>query len=233
MACFTGLKVCFGGSPLDLAFPKKFVYFGLKTPIGLPSMCLLEMSGRSYEGKAIQMEEWGELKPKTPAGQLPYADMPDGSVICESGAIGRTIAGASGFLGSGKNFTRSEILCGIGADMHKQMMSIAPTMFTVKDFNYAKKRAFEEGKPKVMEYIVKLEKFLLPSGDRFTDSGLTFGEVNLFCMLYCYANGAMPEVVQGGLKKFYDRMMAVPGIKKVIDGSSKFGPLGNYMCPIP
>jgi glutathione S-transferase len=196
-------------------------------------MCLLEMSGKSYEGKSVQMEEWGELKPKTPAGQLPYADMPDGSVICESGAIGRTIAGAAGFLGSGKNYTRSEMLMGIAADLHKEYMAISPTIFTVKDFNYAKKRAFEEGKPKVMEYCAKLEKNLLPNGDRFTDSGLTFGEVHVFCLLYCYSNGTMPEVVQGGLKKFYDRMMAVPGIKRVIDGESKFGQLGTYLIPVP
>jgi len=196
-------------------------------------MCLLEMSGKNYEAKSVKMEEWPDLKPKTPAGQLPYADMPDGSIICESGAIGRTIAGAAGFLGSGKNFTKSEMLCGMAADMNKEYMAIAPTMFTVKDFNYKKKAAFEEGKPKVFEYCIKLEKNLLPSGDRFTDSGLTFGEVYIFCLLYCYSNGAMPELAQGGLKKFFDRMIAVPGIKKVVDGTSRFGPLGDYMIPIP
>lgn len=233
-ACCSGIAKLFGATPLDLSMPKKFTYFGLKTPVGLPSMCLMEVSGKSYEGKSVTFDEWGELKPKTPAGQLPYADMPDGSVICESGAIGRTIAGAAGLLGQGKDFTKSETLCGIIADMNKCVMDSCPTIMTVKDFNYGKKMDFvEKGKPKAMDFCDKLAKNLLPSGDRFTTSGITYGEIVVFCHLHCYANGALPEVAEGSLKKFYDRMAAVPGIKKVLDGKSKFGPLGSYLVPIP
>merc|ERR1711974_276405 len=99
---------------------------------------------------------------------------------------------------------------------------------TVKNFDGAKKAAYIEQKPKVLEFLKKIGKFLLPVGDRFTTKGLTFGEINLFCHLYCYANGALPEVKDGVLAPFYERMAAVPGIKKVLDGKSQFGQLGAY-----
>lgn len=232
-ACCMGLaKIC-GATQLDAKMPKKVVYFGLKTPVAMPSMCLLEMSGKSYEGRSVQFEEWGDLKPKTPGGSLPYADMPDGSQIAESGAIGRTIAAAAGLLGQGADFSMSEMLVGIATDLNKEYSAIAPTIMTVKDFGPAKKANFVTGKGKVLEYVVKLEKWLLPSGDRFTKSGLTYGEVLLFSYLHCYSQGALPEIACGKLKPFYDRMAAVPGIKRVVEGKSKFGALGNYLIPIP
>jgi len=136
-------------------------------------------------------------------------------------------------LGSGKDFGTSEMLVGMNTDLFKQVMAIAPTVMTMKDFDGSKKAAFAEGKPAVMEFLQKYQKFLLPSGDRFTASGLTFGEIHLFACLYCYANGPFPEVAKGELSAFYNRMAAVPGIKTVIEGKSKFGNLASYLqaCP--
>lgn len=232
--CFSGLAKLAGATQLDTSMPKKFTYFGLKTPVGLPSMCLLEISGTNYEGKAIGMEEWAALKPKTPGGQLPVADMPDGTTIQESGAIGRTIAGAAGLLGTGKSFSQSEMVVGIASDMNKKYSEIAPTVFTVDAWKQkGGKNMFAEKKSELEGYITKLDKLLMPGGDRFTSSGLTYGEVYLFCVLDCHANGAYPEAASGCLKKFYDRMAKVPGIKTVLDGKSKFGALGPYMIPCP
>merc|ERR1712032_1595342 len=110
-------------------------YFALKTPVGLPSMLCLEVSGKPYEGRAVQMSDWPELKPKTPNGQLPFAEMPDGTAICESGAIGRTIAGAAGLLGQGKDFMMSEVLFGITSDFNKKAMEISPTSLALDQFD--------------------------------------------------------------------------------------------------
>lgn len=173
-----------------------------------------------------------ELKPKTPNGQLPYAEMPDGTFVFESGAIGRTIAGAGGLLGVGKEFMMSEQLVGMTADLNKLVMSHAPSMFTVKDFTSEKKEAFIDSKPGVLDSVKNFEKLLLPAGDRFTKSGLSFGEVDLFCKLYCYANGPHPAVATGPLAAFYKRMSEVPGVKKVLNGESKFGKLQTYLIPV-
>merc|ERR1712183_728190 len=66
---------------LDTTLPKKYSYFALATHIGLPSQCLLEMSEKDYEGVSVKMEEWAALKPKTPTGKLPYAELADGTVV--------------------------------------------------------------------------------------------------------------------------------------------------------
>merc|ERR1711865_404142 len=168
----------------------------------------------------------------TPTGCLPYAEMPDGKVIVESGAIGRAIAGAGGFLGEGGDYIISEMLAGMTVDLTKKVLAISPTVISVADFGADKKKAFEVGKPDCLESITKFQRFLLPAGDRFTEMGTTFGEVDLFCKLDVFAKGALPDVATGPLKAFYDRMKEVPGIKKVLDGESKMGPLTNYLVPI-
>jgi glutathione S-transferase len=232
MACCSGIAKLLGATDLDLWIPKKVTYFELVTPRGMPSICCLEISGRSYNWKAVTMAEWDDLKPKVPGGQLPYAEFGDGTVICDSGAVGRSIAGAAGLLGSGIDFARSEMLVGIAADLDKAAMEVVPTIFTVASLTPAKKAAFPAGKDKVLTYCDKAAGFLLPSGDKFTSSGLTYGEIQFFCVLYCHAEGAIPEVKSGGLKSFYNRMAEVPGIKKVIDGKSKLGTV-KFLIPMP
>jgi len=218
---------------LNLAAPKKCVYFGLKTPVAMTMQCLMEMGGSDYVGQSIAFDQWGEMKPTTPTGVLPFAEMADGTIISESGAIGRVAAAAGGFLGTGNDFAKSEMIAGMTVDFNKKVMAICPTVMTVEGFDADKKAAFVAGKGDVLEFLTKFDKQLLAAGDRFTESGTTFGEVDLFCKLNCCATGALPEVATGGLKKFYDRMAAVPGIKAVIEGKSKFGELGNYLCPVP
>jgi len=233
-ACCSGIAKLLGAVDMDLnhTMPKKVTYFEIINPVIMPSMCCLEMSGSGCEFQAVKMEEWEELKPKVPGGQLPYAEMWDKSFICESGAIGRSIAGAAGLLGSGKDFSTSEMLVGIATDLNKAAMSCVPTILTVGSFDAAKKAAFPAGKDKVLQYCDKVAAFLLPDGFSFTSSGLTYGEVYLFCVLYCHAEGAIPEVKNGALKSFYNRMATVPGISKVINGETKLGAT-KYLVPLP
>jgi len=220
-------------SQLGVQCPSKFVYFGLKTPIALACQCLLEISGKPYEGKSVAMDEWAELKPKTPTGLLPYADMPDGTVMAESGAIGRVIAASAGLLGEGKDFMVSEQLAGMTADLIKKVFAICPTMFTVESFDDAKKAAYAEQRAGILEYLDKYKPMLLPAGDRFTESGLTYGEVDLFAKLNCCVTGCFPEIMEGPLAAFCKRMEEVPGIKKVLAGETQFGSLPAYLIPMP
>merc|ERR1712046_203289 len=102
-------------------------------------------------------------------------------------------------------------------------------MGTVSGFDDAKKDAFAAKKGGLLDFIKKYEKFLTAAGDRFTETGLTFGEVDLFCKLWCYSNGALPEAASGSLEAFYKRMSETPAVKKVLDGESGFGKLATYM----
>merc|ERR1719384_2878322 len=111
-------------------------------------------------------------------------------------------------------------------------MDLAPTIFTEKNFDRNKKQEYLNGRASVVEVVeTKYDKFLLPEGDRFTKSGLTFGEIDLFSKLHCHANAAYPEVKDGKLARFYQRMSEVPGIKKVTSGASQFGQLSQYLLP--
>lgn len=214
--------------------PKKFAYFDLATPVGLPSQCCLELSGKRCEGRAVPFADWPQVKPTTPNGTLPMAEMPDGTRLSESGAIGRTIAGASGLLGRGGDYMVSEMLLGITSDFNQKAMQIAPTLLTVDSFDAAKKQAHSEGRGAVLEFVeAKYEKFLAPAGDRFTTSGLTLGEIDLFAKLYCHARGAFPEVIEGKLARFYRRMSEVPAIRRVTGGQSQFGELKQFLLPVP
>jgi hypothetical protein len=44
---------------------------------------------------------------------------------------------------------------------------------------------------------------------------------------------ALPELCEGKMKAFYTRMEALPGVKKVLDGESKLGPLADYLVAMP
>lgn len=217
---------------LGLVAPTKFSYFAIKTPVGLPCMALLEIGGSEYEGRGITFEEWGAIKATTPNGQLPVAEFADGRTMAESGAIARTIAGAAGLLGEGNDYSTSEWLAGMTVDMNKKVFGLVPTMMTIANFDEAKKAAFAEGKEGLLAEVAKFEKMLIGEGDRFTESGMTYGEVDLFCKLNCYATGPLPEVATGPLQKFYERMLADAGIAKILSGTSQFGELGNYLVPV-
>lgn len=218
---------------LGCSAPKEVAYFALKTPVGMPMQCLWTMGGFEGEAKAIQFDTWDDVKPTTPAGTLPYAILADGTPISESGAIGRVLAAAQSALGSGNEYAKSEMLVGLTVDMNKKAMAIAPTVMNVDAFDDAKKTAHAEGKQDVLDFAKKYDAFLLKAGDRFTESGTSFGEIDLFCKIHCHASGTFPELATGGLKAFYDRMAAVPAIKSVIDGTSKFGALATYLVPMP
>merc|ERR1712217_380770 len=124
----------------------------------------------------------------------------------------------------------SEMLIGISNDFNKKASDLVPTIMTINDFDQDKYKKFKAGKEGVLEFVdSKYEKFLLASGDRFTKSGLTYGEIDLFAKLHCHAMGAYPEIRDRKLGKFYKRMSEEKGIKKVINGDSQFGKLEQYL----
>ena len=105
-----------------MEFPTEVSYFGLKTPVFLPTLILLELGDADYKGHPIKGEDWPELKKKTPGAKLPFVKFQDGELLTESGAIGRTVAGAAGLLYSGRDYAKSERLVGMSADMHKTVI---------------------------------------------------------------------------------------------------------------
>merc|ERR1711865_464922 len=231
------------GSPqLDCEFPTEVSYFGLKTPVFLPTLLLLELGGADYKVQVIKNEDWPAMKKTTPGGKLPFAKFNDGEILTESGAIGRTIAGAAGLLYSGRDYAQSERLVGMTADMNKKVAGLIPTVFTwgaeTLETCDLKQAAWEAEKAACIAEVDRFATFLQgDKKDRFTDKGDLFGEVDLFAKLNCYATSVFPEAATGTLKAFYDRFMDMEAVKKVLndhfmvmlgDASYK-GQLGEYM----
>ena len=106
--------------------------------------------------------------------------------------------------------------------------------------------------------------------DRFTEDGVSVGEVNLFSMLHQAITGSFPEagdfeplrikVADGNkptwlppycqhaqsdfnkdeasgsspsLRRFYDRMLGLPAVERVLSGTSKAGVLQTFFGPDP
>ncbi|XP_078701065.1 glutathione S-transferase-like isoform X2 [Branchiostoma floridae x Branchiostoma belcheri] len=59
---------------------------------------LFAAGGIEFEDVRIEREQWPELKPKTPMGQIPILEV-DGTMICQRRAIGRLIAKEAGLAG--------------------------------------------------------------------------------------------------------------------------------------
>merc|ERR1711865_506058 len=210
------------GSPqLDCEFPTEVSYFGLKTPVFLPTLLLLELGDADYKGNSIEMDAWPAMKKTTPGGLLPFAKFNDGEVLTESGAIGRVVAGAAGLLYSGRDYAKSERLVGMTADMNKKVAGFIPTL---SNSGLQSGYDWDEAK-KVWNGTAAIDG----KKDRFTDKGDSFGEVDLFAKLNCYATSIFPEAATGTLKAFYDRFMDMEAVKKVLKGDSKFGKLNLYM----
>lgn len=208
-----------------------FYYFGVRTPVGLPVIAALEMGGVQYNANPMDFESWLKMKPNTPTGLLPLMKLRDGSYVIESQAILRAVGCATGAIGTGKDFLISEMLMGLTADLLKKVNF--PTMMTVKDWTPEKSaEAKTKDVPLVLAQLAKYEQFLADSGDKFTASGVTVGEIDLFCKLHTLSV-TVPEMIIPSLEPFVKRMEAIPALKKILDGQTAWGPLPPYFRPFP
>ena len=206
-------------------------YFGLKTPVGLPIILALEAGGVEYKAHPCSFDEWSKLKPTTPTGVMPLCKLADGTTVIESGAILRAVGAQTGALGTSKDFLASEMLMGLNADLMKKAASNAPTVMTLKNWDAAKTAAAKEALPDILAHLAKYDQFLV-GGDKFTSSGLSIGELQLFVMVASWSR-AMPEIATPGLAAFMKRVAAVPAVAKVMDGASAWGDLPWYFAPFP
>lgn len=213
----------------------KIHYFGIKGAAGLATICM-EQGGVDYEAQAYTGEEWGEFKPKTPNGQMPCMEFPDGTLMAESGAISRVAAAQAGLLGEGRDFAKSEMLVGMTADLWKLVAGKVPTRITVTDWTAEKTTSYnEQDKPKIQASLERYPKHLVGDGARFTARGDTMGELELWYRMYQLINGPYPNLLEEvtGLKPFYERVGELQGPKKFATDATKFGELPNYFVPFP
>mmetsp|Transcript_2713 Transcript_2713/g.6067 ORF Transcript_2713/g.6067 Transcript_2713/m.6067 type:complete len:233 (-) Transcript_2713:252-950(-) len=215
-----------------VALPKKLYYFAIKGGLSA-ACCLLEMADADIEFKwCTTMDEWhavrDEVPGRFPTGVLPAMELADGRVIPESGAIKRSIAAATGRLGEGVDYMVSEACIGLAEDFRKIVNENCPNVMNLGMMGAPKsfsdedaKKCVEVTRPKVIKFINdRIAPMLAPEKDRFTKSGETVGEVDVFWALHQCEQPHPGNL--GPLQAFYDRLRKNPGITRYIEGTGKY-----------
>lgn len=185
--------------------------------------------------KIVDMaKDWPAMKPTTPTGSLPVLELQDGTLVGESAVCKMTCAAAAGLLGEGSDYVKSTLLVTLMEQLWTNtMMPKLPNLLNQGQWTAEQTAQCNEAWPGVKKQLKDLEKYLLPAGDRFTEHGVTVGEIDVWHRLNMMAGSAWPKAAQGGLKPFYDRMQKVDGVKRFRTGQSKWGNVANLMVPIP
>jgi len=125
------------------------------------------------------------------------------------------------------------MLLGLTGDLNKKVMAGVPTLMTVGTWTPEQTaKAKTEILPDVLAHLAKYTQFMLPAGDRFTEGGLTIGEIDLFAKIYCM-KVAFPEMVTPALKPFFERVLATPAVAKFFAGETKWGSMAFYVVAFP
>ncbi|XP_066289584.1 glutathione S-transferase 1-like isoform X2 [Branchiostoma lanceolatum] len=110
----------------------KLIYFEARGRAE-PARLLFAAGGLQYDDVRLTREQWKELKPKTPMGQLPILEV-DGTEICQSKAIARLIAKEVGMAGKTPlEQARADMI----ADTVDELAAPCQTFYTLADRNKA------------------------------------------------------------------------------------------------
>ncbi|XP_078620470.1 glutathione S-transferase 1-like [Branchiostoma floridae x Branchiostoma japonicum] len=174
---------------------------------------LFAAGGLEYEDVRVEGEQWQQLKPKTPMGQLPILEV-DGTMICQSKAIGRLIAKKIGMAGkTDLEAARADMITDGLEDLIGLKMSF---FFTEKDENKKeeKKKEFEE---KTLQPALDLFEKLASAEGYFVGNSLTWADVNFFSLFNGFINRFIPgDHLKNhvNLNKVMGNVSSNPGIAK-------------------
>eukprot|EP00058_Branchiostoma_floridae_P019850 XP_002605340.1 hypothetical protein BRAFLDRAFT_212492 [Branchiostoma floridae] len=168
---------------------------------------LFAAGGLEYEDVRVEGEQWQQLKPKTPMGQLPILEV-DGAMICQSKAIGRLIAKKIGMAGkTDLEAARADMITDGLEDLIGLKMSF---FFTEKDEN--KKKEFVE---KTLQPALDLFETLASAEGYFVGNSLTWSDIGFFNMMD-FITAEYPGALDGycKLNKVIDNVKSNPGVTK-------------------
>lgn len=207
-------------------------YFPLMAKGLGPALCA-ELSGlawKSNKNTGFGMSSWADLKGKgkAPFGQLPILET-GGLVIGQATAICNYIGHAAGKDGKDANeYAMSQMLVAEGEDLYALMVKFQPTIMKKdKSEDDVLVKFWVEDIPPHTKNLEKLIKST--SGDGFTSSGTTTGEIYLFAVLHQMVLVSHDVLNDSpALNKWYDNTKALSGVQKVLKGNSNFGEMKQY-----
>lgn len=224
----------------------KLVYFDLLAK-GLPVAMVAAHSGLSWEGKDRDSFDWKTVKAnQAPFDQMPLLFLPDGRVVAQSTAIAHVIvrlAGPArdydGAAASDADFDTSAMLLAEAEDIYAALQRGQPTKFVPvgeggkTDATHAELWA-DDGRFSLPRHLRCLEALIGPSGDAFTASGTTAGEMYLWGMLHQIAilDGSTFAATPG-VDAFHRRIRDLPLTRDVLEGRSPMGEMEAYFLKGP
>ncbi|XP_019637382.1 PREDICTED: hematopoietic prostaglandin D synthase-like [Branchiostoma belcheri] len=192
----------------------KLTYFdarGRAEPVRL----LCAAGGIEYEdvrvGGGMEGEQWAELKPKTPMGQLPILEV-DGTIICQGKAISRLLAKEVGMAGkTNLDQARADMICDGVDDFGMKLVSI----FMDKD-EKKKEEMKKEMTEKTLPSFFDLFEKLASAEGYFVGNSLTWADINFFAFVGFISTFMQGDHLQGyvNLNKVMGNVSANPGIAK-------------------
>ena len=169
-------------------------------------------AGVEYEDKRVTMEEWAQLKPSTPTGQLPILEV-DGRALYGSGPICRFLGERFG-LGGSNDLENAEIAGFI--DFFNDFLLNAFPLFMEKD--EAKKAELKKNieEKEIPKYMGVMEKIASSStGDYIFGEKLTYADLGFLYGISVFEN-LFPKILEGrpGLTKVKETVESLPNIAR-------------------
>jgi len=139
-----------------MASKYKLTYFNFYGR-GEAARMLFALGGVEYEDFRVEWtgDDWKELKPKTPFGQLPLLEV-DGKVFCQSTAVTRYLANKFGFAGkTDLDKLQADMIVDCIVDLTNPLEPIIDEKDETK-----KKELFQNYEPKLEKHLQNLLKML-------------------------------------------------------------------------
>lgn len=231
----------------------KLYYFDLMAR-GLQSALCMELSGLAWQPSGFTRDQWDELKPTTPFGQMPVLEI-DGMMIGQSAAILNYIGHRANMLGStNAEYAICQMLLVCHAPYWPHALTVSAAVQMEGDAIYTQLDKYcptwntplqDPSAPRshlkgthaecaslwadtLPAHLSKLEA-LLKGRAAFTESGTTVGEVQIWGLMHQMVL-VNPDILAPtpGLAGFYRKLLAHGGVQKVLAGQSHFGPMKQY-----
>uniref|UniRef100_A0A0N5AYE0 Glutathione S-transferase 1 n=1 Tax=Syphacia muris TaxID=451379 RepID=A0A0N5AYE0_9BILA len=196
----------------------KLTYFNAMGRAELMRM-MFALKGVEYEDVRISKEDWPNMKPTTPFGQLPLLEV-DGKVLAQSVAIAIYLANKLGLNGA-NDWEAAKIHEIFGAT--EDLFNAVIPAFKCEDPETKKKLIAEFEKDHLDLYFQRIGKMLVANG-----TGYIVGkQISVADLLLANIAGLFGHMCQNtmakhpDLTKFKEKIFAIPQIKKWIETRPK------------
>ncbi|KXZ46903.1 hypothetical protein GPECTOR_39g397 [Gonium pectorale] len=182
------------------------------------SRLLFTIGGIPFEDVGYSWETFAEFKPKTPFGQVPVLELPDGKMLAQSGAIDRYVAKLAGLYP--EDPLQAALADQVVFQLNDFMDLFTPTWTMEKDAKIKARQEILAGKGKEkLQALAKVLEAAEAEGGYVAGGKLSFADVAVFVNLSGITSPIMDGIPAGlldeypVLKAFRNKIAKVPAIK--------------------